>query len=370
MSNTTSIVALRPEIWRKEVYADRMDALFFNNRELMGTGDNVVIQVQEDLKKSKGDQTTFGLVAKISSRPVTGDSELEGNEAALSSYDEACAIDQFRFGVRLSGALDEQKSIIDFRMQAKEKLAIAQAEFIERQIFMKLGGVSTLTLTDTNAVVYSADATWSNSATIVPAADEADGKGARYICADADGLDSITATDILTPTLISRAKVLAQMASPRIAPLRINGKDYWVMFVHPHQAYDMKTQASGLWAQAQREAADRGKENGIFTGALGVWDGVILHEHEYVPTAQASSAFGVGGTAAATRAFRALLCGRQACVMAETSKSNLMIEETFDYKNKVGYALNFIGGIQKPTFNGLDYGVICVDTGATALNGN
>ena len=43
------------------------------------------------------------------------------------------------------------------------------------------------------------------------------------------------------------------------------------------------------------------------------------------------------------------------------------VEETFDYKNKVGFATGFMGGIQKTSFNSLDYGVIAIDTGATNI---
>ena len=41
--------------------------------------------------------------------------------------------------------------------------------------------------------------------------------------------------------------------------------------------------------------------------------------------------------------------------------------KTFDYKNTVGYATGLIGGIQKITFNSIDYGVVALDTAATAL---
>jgi N4-gp56 family major capsid protein len=146
------------------------------------------------------------------------------------------------------------------------------------------------------------------------------------------------------------------------------------MFVHPWQAADLKTAASSTWAQAQREAQNRGDNNPIFSGALGVWDGVILHESDFVPTCQATKNFSSSGQAAGARAFRALLCGAQAALMGNASQkgrgaaSTFMVEKTFDYENKVGYAVGYIGGIQKATFNSIDYGVVAVDTGATQLN--
>lgn len=365
--NTVSIAALRTELWQKELYQDVMDELYFMRNGMMGKDANNIIQIKDDLKKSNGDTVTFGLTTKLGGSGVSGDGELEGNEEQISSYSQSVVIDQIRNSVRLTGKLDEQMAAYDMRMDAKSKLATWAREMLERQIFMKLGGVTTTTLTDYAGSVYSGLATWSNKPNVVPAAEEAAGTGARYVCADASGIDSLETTDILTPALISRARHKAVLASPRMRPLRVEGKDYFICFIHPSQAYDLKNAASGVWAQAQREAQIRGDKNPLFTGALGVWDGVIIYEHEYVPTAQATAAFSVGGTAAAVRCYRALLCGQQAGVYAQTADSFNMVEKLFDYDNKVGYATGIIGGVQKTAFNSLDYAVVSIDTGATAI---
>ena len=376
MGNSISIDALRPELWQKELFKDVMDNLYFN--KFMGEGSGNIIQIKNDLKKSNGDTITVPLTTKLSGNGITGDSELEGNEEAISAYSDSVAIDQWRTAVRLTGKLDEQKNVYNMRMDAKEKLSIALQEFVERQVFLKLGGVNNITgVTDVDTTVVSARALWSNTPTAVPAADTAAGYGARYLCADyTTGADSLAATDLLTPELISRAKVKAQLASPKIQPIKIDGKNHYVIFIHPWQAFDLKNNAT--FAQAQREAQARGRDNPIFTGALGVWDGVIIHEHEYVPHLLAvttnNMAFEAATTSGSTtqftdgvHAFRALLCGQQAAVFAQTKDSMQMVEETFDYKNKVGYATGLIGGIQKITFNSKDYGVVALDTSATVL---
>lgn len=373
MSNTTGASGLRAQVYQKELFKDREDKLFFMANGMSGTDENNILQIKNDLKKEKGDTVNFALTAKLSGAPVTGDSELEGNEEAISSYSESVAIDQARFAVRLTGRYDEQRIAYNMREDAKNKLSTRVNEFLERQIFMKLGSVSTLTLTDVAGNIYSASAAFSNTADNVATAVEAQtSTSARYICADTLGLDSIETTDILTTNLITRAKTKAMVTSagtPRLQPIKIKGKEYYVMFVHPWQSADLKTAASSVWAQAQRDAQVRGEDNPIFTGALGIWDGVILHEHEYVPTAAAAATFGAtSGTACNVRTFRSLLCGCQAAVMAEASNSMMMVEKTFDYENKVGYAVNFIGGIQKPQFNSIDYAVVTVDTSATDLS--
>lgn len=371
IGNTVSIDAMRPEVWQKELYKDVMDNLYFTQNNMMGKDENNIIQIKDELKKEQGDTVTFGLTAKLSGNGVSGDDELEGQEEKINAYSESVIISQKRFGVRLTGLLDEQKNAYDMRKDAKGKLSTRLQEFIERQFFLKLGGVTLVTVTDVAGSVVAADAAWGNTPDLYPQADTAAGYGARYLCADyTNGADSLASTDLLTPALISRARVKAATAAPKILPLRIGGKNHYVMFVHPWQAFDLKNNAT--FAQAQREAAARGPENPIFSGALGIWDGVIIHEHEYVPFLDISAVgynfnTAAAGTSYGVDAFRALLCGRQAAGYAQAKNPNGWVEEKFDYKNKTGFATGLIGGIQKIMFNSKEYGVIAVDTAATAL---
>lgn len=371
MAQTVSIDAMRPEIWQAELYADVIDNMYFTANGMMGTGANNIIEIKDDLMKKNGDSITFGLTAKLTGSGVSGDDELEGNEEAISAYSESIAIDQKRFAVRLTGRLDEQKNAYDMRMDAKEKLSIRLQEFIERQFFLKLAGVTNTSLTDIAGNVVGTDCAWSNTPDYIPDADTAAGYGNRYLCADyAAGADSLAPTDLLTPALISRVRVKAANASPKIVPLKIGGKNHYILFVHPNQAFDLKNDAT--YAQAQREAGSRGDTNKIFTGALGVWDGVIVHEHEYVPFLDISVAGNsfrgaATGTDFTADACRALLCGCQAAGFAKCQNKNGWVEKSFDYGNKTGFATGLIGGIQKIMFNSKEYGVIALDTAITAL---
>lgn len=377
MANTTSNSSLRAQLWDKELFADVMAELYFTQKGMIGVGSDNIIQIKNDLTKQKGDRITFGVGYKLTGDGVTGDNELEGNEEAKNTYADVVLIDQIRNAERLQGKLDTQKAAYNTRAEALNDGKVWIAEFLEKQVFMKLGGVSTLTLTDVGGSIYSARAAWSNTPDLVPAAHEAAGTGARYLCSDASGLDSLASTDVLTTSLITKARVKAEttvVGRPRVRKIRVNGQLYYVMFIHPWQAADLKTNTSDVWAQAQREAQVRGEKNPIFSGALGVWDSVILHSSDFVPVCPAASAFASGGTAAGAQAFRALLCGAQAGLMANASPEGrgvaptFMVEKTFDYGNKQGYAVGYMGGIQKATFNSVDYGVVSVDTGATDLS--
>lgn len=374
MANSPGNSSLRNQLWDKNFWKDVRDNLFFMNRSMMGESENSIVYVKNDLRKSKGGTINMGLSKKMSGDGVVGNAELEGNEEKINYYNDDVSIDQIRNAARLDGELDEQRSAQDLYADAKDKTITWITEYLENQMFMKMAGITSTDLVRVDgSTVYSGRATWSNTPNIVPVADEAAGTGARYICADASGLDSLATTDIMTTTLITRARVKASLADPKLIPIRVDGGDYYVMFIHPWQEADLKTAASSTWAQAQREAQTRGDKNPIFTGSLGIWDNVILHSHEYVPTCQAAANFSTSGTAAGAQAFRALLCGAQAVCMANASKMGNGVAPTylrlrdFDYGDKRGVAVGYIGGIQKPTYNSLDYGVIAVDTGATNI---
>lgn len=368
MANSVTIDALRQELWGKELVDDVMRDVE-NVMQFMGEGANNIVQVSRALAKSKGDMETFGLVARLTGDGVTGDDELEGNEESMLSYAEQVAIDQIRNAVRLKGKLDAQKVVYDQISSARENLRVWMKEFICRQIFLKLGGVTNTTLVDTNGVVIGGRATWSNTPDYIPDADEAAGSGARYLCADTGGTDALTAgTDTMTLDLVTKAATLAKLSNPKIQPIESGGESFYVMYLHPLQVRDIRI--SSDWKTAQENAKVRGDKNPVFSGALGYWSGVLLLENEFVPWLDISVAGNsfrgaATGTDCTSDAARALLCGRQAVLMAEASNPEALVVEQFDYKNKDGVAGSFIGGLQKTMFNSKEFGVIAVDTAAS-----
>lgn len=377
MALTVSVDANRPEIWRKALYKDVLAETYFMKNKMMGKDDNNIVQLKDDLSNKKGDTIDFALTAHLTGSGVTGDDELEGNEEAISSYNETVVIDQLRHAIRLTGTLDEQKNAYNMRMDAKSKLKDWLVQIKERMIFLKLAGVNNTTLTNVGGDVVGARCSWSNTPLMIPAATTNTGYGNRYLCADYEaGATSLAATDLITPLLLTMLQTKAKLANPKVVPLRIDGKNKYVVFIHPLQAADLVNNA--VWAQAQREARERGANNPIFTDALGEWRNMIIVEHEEVPWLDIDVAghnFAsydgtnpvVNATDFSADTCRAILCGRQAIAMAECSNPNGWVEITKDYKNKVGFSTGIIGGIQKSVFNSKEYGVCVLDTAVTAL---
>jgi len=366
MANTVSIDALRQELWGKELFDDVARDVK-NVLKFVGEDENNIVQVNRDLMKKGGDTATFGLMAQLTGDAVLGDDELEGNEDSALTYSQSVSIDQARKAVRTKGKLDLQKVTYDSIKEYRKRVQLWMKQFMIRQIFLKAGGVTNTTLVDTNGVVYSKQALFSNTPAFIPDADEAAGTGARYICSDTAGTDALGSTDTMTLDLVTKAATVAELASPGIQKIDQGGDEFWVMFMHPLQARDIKL--SSDWKTAQQNARDRGDSNPVFKGALGFWSNVLLLSSEYVPwldiSVSGNSFRGAAtGTDCTFDCARALLFGRQAVVMAEASNPEALVVSDFDYKNKTGVAGSFMGGIQKSVFNSKEFGVVAVDTAA------
>jgi N4-gp56 family major capsid protein len=148
----------------------------------------------------------------------------------------------------------------------------------------------------------------------------------------------------------------------------VDGGEHFVVFLHPYQVRDMRTSTqTGQWLDIQKAAASGGEKskNAIFTGALGMYNNVIIHEWARLPLAIATA----GTAVASTR--RAVFAGAQAACVAfgqGDGRPNKMdwVEELFDFKNQLGVSAGAIAGLKKSIFNSKDFGTIAIPTYAAA----
>ena len=316
-ANTTVPEALVQKAWAKQLWKEAEKDNFF--AKFTGTDQNSIIQIKTELKKDKGDKITIPLVMRLTGEGVTGDNQLEGNEEALQFYDCGVVVDQIRHAVRLEGQMEEQKTSLNLRAAAKDGLKTWLTEKQEKMI------VKALTANPTSEHTVFAGARTSEN--------------------------TITASDVMTTDLISKAARKAKTLSPKINRVTVNGKKYYVMLVDNYQARDLK--ADPKWVEAQKYCAERGVDNPIFSGMLGVWDGVVLHEYENLLRTTTG--------AASAKVGHALLLGCQAGIKA-IAKEPSWKEKSFDYDNQVGFATGMILGIAKAKFNEKDFAVVQVLT--------
>ena len=339
--------ALAVKVWGKKLFVDALKQTHADR--FMGKGSDSLIQVKSDLAKGPGDQITVGLRMQLSGDGVQGDSTLEGNEESLTTYSDAIVVNQLRHAVRSAGKMSEQRVPFSVRDEARAGLSDWYAARIDQAFFNQICGYT----------LQSDTKYTGNNAVTGPDAD-------HRVWATGTDDTSQTSTDIFTLTLIDKAVEKAATLSPTVRPLRIGGEDKYVCFLHPYQVYDLRTNTStGQWLDIQKAALMGGNEskNPIYTGALGEYNGVILHSNTRVTVGITNA----GVTKTDVR--RAVLCGAQAATFAyggDGGQEMQWVEELFDYKNKLGVAAKMIWGMKKNIFNSDDFSTIVMSSYAAA----
>lgn len=323
----TEIVSVAPDLvkvaWALDTWESGLHKAFFD--KFTGNSPENIIQIREELSKDDGDTINIPLLMPLTGDGVSGDDWLEGNEEAMIYRDFKVTINQLRHAVRLKGKMEEQRVSLDLRKDAKVALSNWLADKIDKTIFKELSTDPT-----SDRIVYGGSAT-------------------------SEG--TIGASDTFSTALIGRAKRIALAdENTMVKPIMINGLETYIMVIDQWQARDLKNDQT--WIEAQQYANVRGNDNPIFSGALGVYDGVVLHQCNRIQRTETGS----GGT----KVGHALFLGRQAAVFAVGTQPTWN-EKTFDYGNKIGFEFGRIFGIKKTQFkydgtNQTDFGCINVLT--------
>jgi len=238
-------------------------------RSLIGKGPNACIQMLTDLDKNPGDQIKYDLLVQDRSNGVNGDARLKGFETALTYYQDTLNINQKRHAHSFK-RMSQQRSVHDLRRDGRYSLSEWWAWFMEAGIFAHLAGISG----DGNETVVGAlggdtgDTDFAGNVITAPDAAHLEATGNAL---DINDIDTIVA--------------MAKVNNPRIAPLKINGQERYILYLHPYSARALRIgAAAGEWAEIHQRASEAGPNNPIFTGALGVYNQCILRESEFVPS--------------------------------------------------------------------------------------
>lgn len=342
--------ALAVKQWKDQAFQEYLGLLPLT--KYMGTDENALIQTSEELQKKKGDKLTFSLIYGLDGEGVQGTSTLEGNEEELLSYDCTVTVDKFRNAVRTAGEISEVRYPWEGGSWSKAKPALTAwlAHFTQNRAFKAMGAVG--------GTFYGSASTAQKNAWNVANADRVlyGATTANYNATHATALLNVdSTTDVLNTAHLSLLKRLAKLARPRIRPIAVpNGPatEVFVYFAHPYTVRDLK--ADSTWKDAQREAMPRGMDNPLFTGAVGMWDGIVVVETDKIALLD-----NVGnGSIDVAQNF---LCGAQALLFAMGGSSGdrlNFVEESFDYGDKKGVAIEKIMEVQKAVFNGKDHGIV------------
>jgi N4-gp56 family major capsid protein len=351
------------KLWAKKLWREALSQTYVSR--FMGTGSDNVIQISEDLSKNSGDRVRTTLRMLLSGDGISGDSTLEGNEEALITYTDDVLVDQLRHAVRSAGKMTDQRISFSIREEARQGLTDWWSDRMDTWFFNQVGGVVYNWGGDTRKT--------GNNAIAAPTANHHFNANGRNIEAIAGGtlvtegsVGSASGSNKFYLEHIDQLITQAKTITPLIRPIRQQGDEFYVLFLHPHQVQDLRREATAntiTWYDTQKARVQGGEmSNGIFTGALGTYNGVVLHESNRVPT-------GASGSATVAKVKRALFCGAQAAQAAfgqgfSTGRMS-WTEEVFDYGNSLGVSAGLIGGMKKAQYNSADFGSFVLSTSWT-----
>jgi len=297
----TTTHGLTNEQWEASLYKTYQEKTFFG--KFKGTGADAVIQVKRDLIKKAGDAINFGLAGTLTGAGVAGNNVLgtgdTTNEEAMEFFDQRVTIDQIRNGTRIAGLMDEKRPAFNMREQAKSQLTDWMARNEDAAIFAAINGCDEIISSLITGTGITVDA---------------------IIDMKVQAMFPTT-NNITGGTTTSR----------KLNPIKIEGgEEVFILGINPADAAGLKK--SDDFQTYQHQGNVRGGTNPIFTGSLGMINGVIIHEH---------SLFASGTP---------VLMGAQAAFLAY-GKEISYGEEQFDYGNQNGFAIGSVRGVALAKFN-------------------
>ena len=352
--------------WAAAVAEDAAKEQYF--ARLMGPeGSRSAVIKKTELEKGAGDEVTTALVAKLRGAPITEGKKLAGQEFRLQHSAHTMRINEFRHGVNVGARIEQSRVGFNLKKQGREKLTEYIKELYEEVIVMAASGARGV---GDEIQHFGTDYAGYPNALRAPDAAHlfvgTDGGKAKNTLATTDKLSLATVNKLRTKS----KKMLggAPDKAVKMTPIRKGGKDCFVLAVLPEVMQDIRDDVGTQgWFEAQKAlTAAVGKESEIFKGGAGMFNGVLIDEMEV------GVKFNDYGSGANVAAARSLFLGANAVAVAHGTKgmadgmSVSLDEDMDDRKHDHILFFEMIFGADKAQFNGMDYGMITVDSAYTA----
>ena len=333
--------------WSLDFWKQARNHSFVN--KFLGKGPNSMIQHITELKKTdKGARAVITLLADLEGDGVVGDRTLEGNEEIMKSYDQVIKIDQLRNASRHEGRMADQKSVVNFRENSRDKMAYWLADRIDQLAFLTLAGKA-YTFHPNGSTRVGSDlknldfAPTSADAPTAKRVGRWDKTNKDFIVGG--GSNTVASADNPTWELFVQLKAYAK--ENYVRGIMENGEETYHTFLSPMAMAKLKQDDTYL--QNLRHAQARDGKNPLFTGSSVKIDGIYLHEFRHVPNTRMAGSGSKYGGSGTVDGCQVLFCGAQALGMADIGNPE-WVEKEFDYDNQPGVSVAKILGFKKPQF--------------------
>lgn len=385
--------ALTQQAWPKTFFEYMLQNMIFS--DLMGApGSGMPIIIDRTLVGRAGDQIIFELDQPLTGAGQGNDGTLEGNEEAMSFWNMPMVLAERGHAVVENGLMTNKRAAINIVTKGFYALNRWAAEQFENDLIYAMCGIGNqgtyageggTGIETVNEVAPSANRIIRGGQTLAGVYTEVE---------EDSELGDGGATDyknyLFGTRVIEAMRVKAQLASPKIQPVLVNGRYYYVCVYHPLQRRALRAETGETgWQRIVADAYNRGMGNWLFgkqgsgkdrmfNGIDGVYDDVILYCSERMPTRIAGEVLDAGDTidsniaSGTARVARAVLLGAGGVAVA-WGKDWSRRTKKFDYDRKTGVGTDAIYAVKKTQFRdpgsgqstntpGEDYGVIVADT--------
>lgn len=354
---------LAVKTWERGLTAEWLKALRI--APLIGADKNSIIQLKDISTKGAGDRITFGLKYQLTGRGVTEGITLEGNEEALQTGNAALSINELAHAVRVKAedTIEQQRVLFNLRQEAKESIVDWYATRMAATFFIHACGYTGRNMTLIGRPISNLGPLyWGFNEVQAPSENRwiiAGGKATEAELEEGDGFNL---------QYIDHMVEWARLANPMIRPVRVDGDEWYVLYMHPSQVTQLRTNTdSGQWLDITKSNYRGTRENNpIVKGSLGRYNNVVLRSDEFV-----TAGLNADGTEN-TNVRRAVLLGAQSLVMGFGRNFGpnrfRTDEEYFDYKRELGVAVRTVFGMKKTRYSfcgneaAEDYGTIVLST--------
>jgi N4-gp56 family major capsid protein len=301
------------EVWARESLRREKVAGYWG-KWVGGEASGMPIIQKTELLNKPGDLIHVQITDPLVAPGVSGDTNrLVEQEESLATTELKLSTVLYRHGVRIN-ARAEKKSILDLAGEARMRL--------DEWLRNKMDILRFQTFLGTDATVLPAPLV---GEAYTPNACSFDSALASGLDITTPSIDDVDADDFISVKGLQALRLKLEVLNSK--PLMVDGSPHYIFVSHPYAFFQLKQEARyEAWV---RDARERGQTNPLFTGALAVIDGMILHSHINVPLATNTGTISVA---------KGIAFGAEAFV--EALDENIRFDDdTFDYGNQYGLAI-------------------------------
>lgn len=359
-----------------------------------------IVQAQ-DLGKGKGDEVTFNLINPSGGYPIMGSETAEGKGVGIKLSEDRLRVNQARFPIDMGDVMSQIRSPVDLRRVGRPLAQQKMDDYIDQALLVHMAGARGFHDNIEWRIPTAANPKFSQ---IMVNRVKAPTKNRHYtakagaiqLFKDNAGEVDIASTDLLKMGTVDAVRTYMDQIALPPPPVQFDGDQaatdspIRVMLLSPAQYSGFATDPAFRQFQASAMArASQAKQNPLFMGDAGLWNGILLvkmpkpirfyagddlryctaYDSETEAASKVPASFGD-----AFAIDRAILLGGQAVAKAFAASEHsgmpfFWSEEKGDHSNTMELLIGAILGMSKVRF-AVDHGdeVQFTDHGVTILD--